>query len=236
MLEWLLLPLSGSAGHHIAPALAWHARLMVLAWGVMLPMGALTARYFKITPSHDWPRQLDPKGWWHAHRLLQYGGVVLMSVGVVLVWFNGSSITGSASAAAWWHALGGWSLLALGWLQVLGGWMRGSKGGPSDTEMRGDHYDMTLRRRLFERLHKALGWLAVLAAVAVITLGLLAADAPRWMAGALLLWWLLLAGAAYRLQRQGRCIDTYQAIWGPGPHHPGNRVAPIGWGVRRRPN
>ena len=39
--------------------------------------------------------------------------------------------------------------------------------------------------------------------------------------------------AQWRLQRQGRCIDTYQAIWGPDPRHPGNRLKPVGWGVRR---
>jgi hypothetical protein len=41
-------------------------------------------------------------------------------------------------------------------------------------------------------------------------------------------------GAAFaRWQRAGRCIDTYQAIWGPDPAHPGNRRPPVGWGVRR---
>jgi hypothetical protein len=238
MLDWLFAPMSGSSTHTIAPALAWHARLMVLAWGVMLPLGALTARYFKLTPGHhsryDGPRQLDPKGWWHTHRLLQYGGIALMSLGVMWVWGQGGGA--AVGAVAWWHMLAGWAVFALGWLQVLGGWLRGSKGGPGQTSLRGDHYDMTLRRRVFERLHKSLGWLAVGLSVAAIALGLVAADAPRWMACALLVWWLLLAAAAWRLQMQGRCIDTYQVIWGPDPVHPGNRVAPIGWGIRRPPN
>jgi hypothetical protein len=98
---------------------------------------------------------------------------------------------------------------------------------------RGDHYDMTPHRLHFERVHKGLGWLSVLAALAVLGLGLQVADAPRWMAGLLAVWWLLLAVLAWQWQRQGRCIDTYQAIWGPDPRHPGNRLKPIGWGVRR---
>jgi hypothetical protein len=92
---------------------------------------------------------------------------------------------------------------------------------------------MTPRRRWFERLHKSIGWLAVLLALVVIGLGLKAADAPRWMPGMLALWWTVLGLWAWRLQRAGRCIDTYQAIWGPDPRHPGNQRAPIGLGVTR---
>jgi len=225
-LAWLMAPLSGAATHEIAPWAYWHARLMVLAWGVLLPLGALAARYFKVLPRQAWPRQLDSQHWWRAHRLLQWAGVLLMTVGVALAL--------GRAAAGGWHAPLGWCLVSLGWAQVLGGYLRGSKGGPTDQRLRGDHYDMTARRVWFERLHKALGWLAILGAVGVIALGLVAADAPRWMPLALGAWWLLLAALAWRWQRAGRCVDTYQAIWGPDPAHPGNHAAPIGWGVQRR--
>jgi hypothetical protein len=142
---------------------------------------------------------------------------------------------GASLGAAGMHRALGWTVLVLGSLQLASGWLRGSKGGPAADSMRGDHYDMTLRRRLFERWHKAVGWLAVLGAVGVVGLGLAAADAPRWMPIVLALWWTALAAWARREQRAGRCVDTYQAIWGPDPAHPGNRLAPIGWGVRRPP-
>jgi Eukaryotic cytochrome b561 len=229
MVDWLLLPLSGNAHHAIAPWAYWHARCMVLGWGVLLPLGALAARYFKVTPRQRWPEQLDNKAWWHAHRTLQWVGVAAMSAGALLAWGQGSG----TSAAARWHAWAGWALVALGWLQVVAGLHRGSKGGPTDAQLPGDHYDMTPHRKAFERLHKGLGWLAVLASVVVIALGLYLADAPRWMAVLLAGWWLLLALAAWHWQRQGRCVDTYQAIWGPDPRHPGNRLKPVGWGVRR---
>lgn len=229
MVDWWLLPLSGALQHQIAPWAAWHARCMVLGWGVLLPLGALTARYLKVLPGQRWPQQLDHKAWWHAHRVLQWAGVGFMTLGAVLAWQQGSG----ATLAARLHAWAGWALLALGWLQVLGGLARGSKGGPTSAQLRGDHYDMTVHRRRFERLHKGLGWLAVLAAIGVIALGLRVADAPRWMALVLAFWWAGLAATAWRWQRQGRCVDTYQAIWGPDPQHPGNRVPPIGWGVRR---
>lgn len=229
MLDWLLTPLSGSMIHAIEPWAYWHARCMVLAWAVLLPLGALAARYCKITPRQQWPAQLDNQGWWHAHRALQWSGAALMTLGVALAWGHGVA----GSRAARWHDLGGWALIVLGWLQVAGGIARGSKGGPTSAQLRGDHYDMTPYRVWFERLHKSLGWLAVVAAVGVTVLGLVVADAPRWMALALALWWLALVMLAWRWQRQGRCVDTYQAIWGPDPRHPGNRLEPIGWGVRR---
>jgi len=229
LVDWLLTPLSGSALHHVEPWVAWHARAMVLAWGVLLPLGALAARYFKIAPGQDWPRELDNRLWWHAHRTLQYGGLGLAVVGVLAVAWQRDP----ALPAALWHARLGWLVMTLGLLQVLGGWLRGTKGGPTADTLRGDHYDMTLHRRVFERLHKSIGWLALALAFVAIGLGLLAADAPRWMPCLLGLWWMGLLLAALRLQRAGRCIDTYQAIWGPDPTHPGNATEPIGWGVHR---
>jgi hypothetical protein len=229
-LAWLGSPLSGAGEHHIADSVAWHARLMVLAWGVLLPAGALAARFFKVVWWQDWPRSLDHKAWWHAHRALQYSGIALMTLGVAFAVWGSAAGT---SAPARWHTALGWGVAAAAWLQVFGGVARGSKGGPTDTALRGDHYDMTRWRVTFERLHKALGWAALAVSVVVIALGLKAADAPRWMALVLGLWWLLLAALFALLQRQGRCIDTYQAIWGPDDQHPGNRRAPIGWGIRR---
>jgi len=229
MLDWLLTPLSGASEHSIAAWAYWHARCMVLGWCVLLPLGTLTARYFKVTPSQDWPRQLDNKTWWHAHRVLQWTGVVVMSLGAALVWGQ----RGPAHAAAAAHAWLGWALVLAGWAQIGSGLARGSKGGPLADTLRGDHYDMTPRRLWFERVHKALGWAAVVAAIGATALGLWVADAPRWMAVVLGAWWVALGWAGWRWQRQGRCIDTYQAIWGPDPVHPGNRRPRVGWGARR---
>jgi hypothetical protein len=234
MTEWLLAPLSGAVSHEIAPWAYWHARCMVLAWGVLLPLGAIAARFFKVTRGQDWPHVLDSKPWWHAHRGLQWAGVVVMTAGLVLVWNRTSNAAAFAThPASVAHVWVGWAVCVAAWLQVAGALARGSKGGPTDVQMRGDHYDMTPWRTAFERMHKALGWVLVVAAIGVIGLGLVVADAPRWMALALAVWWLVLTAAFVMLQRQGRCIDTYQAIWGPDRSHPGNRRKPVGWGVRR---
>ena len=201
---------------------------MVLAWGVALPLGVLIARFFKVTPQQNWPHELDNKFWWHAHRSLQYAGVGLMSLGVGLAWGQGAG----QSLAAQMHGVLGWTLLTLGWLQVVGGLLRGTKGGPVDSKgepvtlisaMRGDHYDMTPYRKRFEWLHKTIGYCALLFSVATINLGLYLADAPRWMWSGMWLWWIIWLGAFMLWQKQGRCVDTYQAIWGPGLEHPGNQ-------------
>jgi hypothetical protein len=92
---------------------------------------------------------------------------------------------------------------------------------------------MTSWRRWFERLHKGLGWLAIVVAIPTIAVGLKVSDAPRWMAFVMIIWWAGLAVWFVRLQLKGRCIDTYQAIWGPDEEHPGNRIPPIGWGISR---
>lgn len=227
--QWWLLPLSGARDHALAPAVYWHARLMVLGWAVLIPLGVLAARYFKVMPGQDWPAQLDNKAWWHAHRGLQWLGLLLAVLGLLLVLPH----TGQHGAAAQNHARLGWVLMSLAGLQLLSGLLRGSKGGPSEPQLRGDHYDMTRHRIWFERLHKGLGWLLLGISMGVVTSGLALADAPRWMAALLLLWWLALLMLALRWQTGGRCIDTYQAIWGPDPAHPGNQRKPIGWGVRR---
>jgi Eukaryotic cytochrome b561 len=231
--RWWLTPLSGSVGHQLDAWVMWHARLMVAAWAILLPLGAVAARYFKVTSKQDWPRHVDNRAWWHAHRALQYGGVVIMLVGTALVWNARTESQTPPPALAVWHGYLGWTVVLLGVLQILSAWLRGSKGGPTEPQMRGDHYDMTPHRLRFEALHKGGGWLAVVVAIITVALGLMAADAPRWMPLVLASWWAgLLAASAY-LQRSGRCIDTYQAIWGPDQRHPGNQRQHVGWGMRR---
>lgn len=228
MVDWWLSPLSGAATHALPTPLAWHGRLMLLGWAVLIPVGALWARFWKVVPGQDWPRVLDNKRWWHAHRLLQIGGVVAALGGLALV------LTAATPGGAAAHRALGWATLAIGCWQVAHGFARGSKGGPTAEAIRGDHYDMTPRRVVFERVHKSLGWAGVLLALPAIVTGLAAADAPRALFVLVAAWWLAVAAAFVRWQRRGLALDTYQAIWGPDQEHPGNRRPPIGWGVRRR--
>ena len=233
-LDWFLQPLSGALEHHLSGYVAWHGRGMVLAWAIFVPLGILVARYFKVTRRQDWPQRVDNRFWWHAHRTLQ---LAAFAISIAALW-SVRHVAGSQASVARAHALAGWCVLLLGLLQVLSGFLRGTKGGPTGErsavgDWHGDHYDMTPRRVAFEYLHKFGGWFATALALVALVSGLVVADAPRWMLVVVCGWWLLLAGCAYAWQRQGRCLDTYQAIWGPDPVHPGNRRPPIGPGVRQ---
>lgn len=229
-MEWLLAPIDPGRAHLVDAAVAWHARLMVLAWAILLPLGVMIARFFKITRGQNWPAQCDNRFWWLSHLGLQYlGGILMVLASVILIGSHGAR--GLASL----HGVLGYALLGFGALQYLGGWLRGSKGGPTEPNLHGDHYDMTPRRVAFEYLHKALGYLALALSVATILTGLWHANGPRWMWLVLGAWWGFWLFAFGYFQRQGRAFDTYQAIWGPSLRHPGNQRAPIGWGIVRKP-
>ncbi|MGL4974963.1 MAG: cytochrome b561 domain-containing protein [Bosea sp. (in: a-proteobacteria)] len=218
MLDWLMLPVDTSRIHEVVPAIAWHGRFMVLAWGICIPLGILLARYFKVTARQDWPREVDNRFWWHSHLALQYTGGLLMLAGAAMIWAGLQARLPNSV-----HGMLGSSVLGLGLLQFLSGWLRGSKGGPGEPAMRGDHYDMTRRRHIFERLHKTSGYVALALALAAIVTGLWTANAPRWMWLALALWWAALSILSCVLQAHGKAIGSYLAIWGPDPKHPGNQ-------------
>ncbi len=228
-----MIPLSGASVHYITPPVSWHGRLMVIAWGVLSPLGIIVARYFKVTAGQNWPTVLDNKFWWHCHRMLQYSAFALSIVAIGLVF----SVAQGRTQLAVIHGWAGWIVIALVASQIATALLRGTKGGPTGERAaagnwRGDHYDMTHRRVVFEYFHKTVGIIALLAAFATIMMGLVVADAPRWMPILISVWWICLLLWSFRLQRQGKCLDTYQAIWGPDPLHPGNNRAPIGVGVR----
>ncbi|MEO1532977.1 MAG: cytochrome b561 domain-containing protein [Pseudomonadota bacterium] len=225
----MLHPIDPDRAHLVGFAVSWHGRLMTLAWGVLAPLAILAARFFKVVPGQDWPRELDNQLWWRLHWMGQSIVLLTTALGIGLV----LSIAGSLGV----HGVLGYTVLLLVAAQVGMGLLRGTKGGPTapahDGSLRGDHYDMTRWRQLFEAAHKGMGYALLLVAVATILLGMWEANAPRWMWVLLAVWWVALLIAATWLQRAGRAIDTYQAIWGPSPEHPGNRRPAPGWAMRR---
>jgi hypothetical protein len=217
ILEWLLAAIDPARPHDVGLGVSWHGRTMVLAWGVLIPLGIVIARYFKITSKQDWPRELDNKTWWHGHIACQYVGGLIMLAGLGII------LAIPRSGLFWLHGTMGYAVLAFGALQYVAGWLRGSKGGPREPSLRGDHYDMTRRRVIFEHVHRTVGYAALALAAVTIATGLWAANAPRWMWLALGAWWLALLASALHLQAKGRHVSSYHAIWGPDPIHPGNR-------------
>ena len=195
----------------------WHAGLMFMAWGVLIPTGGVIARFSKVTPGQDWPHVLDNKVWWHAHLICQYSAVAMISLAAAMMVQEGGLHVGNM------HARLGIGAVFLSWIQVIGGWLRGSKGGPTEPDMRGDHYDMTLRRQVFEAVHKPLGWLSLAIAAGAIHTGLTVVGAPSVVHALNALSFGIVAMAFVAFSRTTRRIKTYQAIWGPAPSHPGNR-------------
>jgi hypothetical protein len=61
--EWLLTQLSGSSEHSISSYVAWYARQMILGMSLLMQLIVLVARFFKVTPWQDRPRQLHNPFW-----------------------------------------------------------------------------------------------------------------------------------------------------------------------------
>ncbi|MFL4472125.1 cytochrome b561 domain-containing protein [Tateyamaria armeniaca] len=219
MWEWLLSPIDAAAPHAVGFSVAWHGRFMVLAWGILAPLAVVFARYFKVMPGQDWPRELDNQTWWRAHWIGQMVVMGLSVTALVLVlplqWAEPNV-----------HGILGLVVLVALVIQVLLGLFRGSKGGPTaradDGTLSGDHYDMTPRRRAFETLHKSIGYGVLVLGAVTIIYGLLHANGPNWMWIVLVLWWAGLVACSVIFERRGMAVPSYQAIWGDDPAHPGN--------------
>lgn len=231
--EWLFVSLDTSRLHVIGTEISWHARLMVATWSFLIPFGIISARFFKIMPKQTWPEELDNRLWWISHLSFQYLGGVMMLVALWLVW----SVAGSYENS-FWHKWLGWLTIALCGSQYLSGWFRGSKGGPAEVArtgtIRGDHFDMTKRRNLFEYVHKSMGYICLFISWFTTVLGIWMVNAPVWMWIFLVIWWVFVIVVFSSLQRAGKAYDTYQAIWGDDPQLPGNQQKPIGLGIVRK--
>ena len=177
LLRWLATPISGASDHAIAMALAWHGRLMVLAMGLLMPPSIIVARFFKVMPRQDWPRELDNPFWFITHRRWGHvaGAIAVIGVGFVLAERGWQSPLHNVHAAA------GWLVVLLVLVQVIGAWLRGTHGGPVDPFTRkrrprqlwpGDHFSMTSRRVIFEYVHKAAGYLLLALTVLALCTGL----------------------------------------------------------------
>jgi len=136
-----------------------HGGLMGVGWGILLPFGAVIARYTKpVGPFNVWPARADPKAWqvWFIiHFLFQHVGLVIVSVGI-----GYAKMIGTNTFKAH-RALGG-TIMALGYAQFISGWLRPHK----------EPGSITFFRVVFEYVHKNLGRYAVIMAIAQIQMGM----------------------------------------------------------------
>jgi hypothetical protein len=206
-----------------------HAYLMFLCWFILVPFGIMAIRFLKTKPV---PTGL-PRGvgkfdrlfiWWVMHIWTLYTAIGLSLLGLTIAMVSSGGFSGSV------HSFFGFGTVLFGTLQIIAAWYRGTHGGPNHlnsdpddpTSWRGDHFDMTRQRRWFEAYHKTGGYFAMLLALGAVTTGLM----QFWMPLiAIVLLLILLGGFGLFIlaEGKGQRHDTYQAVFGSDPDHPGNK-------------
>lgn len=217
-------------GRTIAVRWDYHAILMVSIWFVLVPICILVIRFGKPKPTLNGIREkvsIKNIVWWwfsvHKYGLFLAVGLSLLGLSVAMMASKGFS--GSL------HSLFGVTTIALGCLQVVSGWLRGKHGGRNyytavaddPSTWRGDHYDMTPRRRKFEAYHKTAGYFSGFFAVGAVASGLMQYPMP-WLFGAILIAGLVIFILSVVLEYMGFRYDGYRAAHGYNPEHPFNQA------------
>ena len=101
-------------------------------FGVIAPLAILAARFGKFWPGQRRPDEPDSQHWWRMHWIPNLGVTLLSLVAVYLV-------LRLRNETQTYHCSSGYVTLALVAIQIFNGLARGSKGGPTEPEMRGDH-------------------------------------------------------------------------------------------------
>ncbi|RXJ74370.1 ferric reductase [Veronia nyctiphanis] len=216
------------AERQLSVLIVMHAALMFLAWGIMSPVIITVTRYFKVTPGQNFPLRLDNKFWWITHWIGHTIGIALSAIALLfsLLALNGIDVSTL-------HAKLGFFVLGLAALQAISGFKRGTKGGPVDdngypiprSRWYGDHYNMTVYRRLFEWVHKTSGYLILIASHFTLYSGFFLFSLGPWAYVILFGIEMLMVASYVIFSLQRRWIDTYHAIWGFSKKHPGQRFS-----------
>ncbi len=208
----------------------YHALLMVVVWFILVPISVLSIRFFKPRPTRDGivrgVGRLDRRWiWWTVHWVVLYLAMGLSLAGAIVALVVSKGFSGTL------HSICGVTTVTLGALQIVAAWNRGLSGGKhhghSDPNLpstwRGDHFDMTSRRRWFEAYHKTVGHFTMALALATVISGMMEHWAPL-VASVVLVAFCAILGAAVVLERLGLRQDTYRAVYGNDPDHPYNKA------------
>lgn len=208
----------------------YHAVFMVLIWMVLVPVAILTLRYHKPKPTFKGlTRKLtrfEPTwAFFNFHKYGLYYGIGLSFLGFLVAFTVNRGFSGTV------HSYFGIATVILGVLQGVSAYNRGGHGGrhyekndPNNpATWRGDHYDMTPRRKRFEAYHKTLGYVTMFCAVGAVASGL--TQYPmRWLAWSIA--GLAVAYVVWAVVREykGTVYDTYRAAFGTDPEAPFNKL------------
>jgi hypothetical protein len=208
----------------------YHALLMVGIWFVLVPICIITIRFGKPKPTLNGIRIKvsiwNAPWWWFS--IHKYGLILAISLALAGA-IVAVAVSGGFSGSL--HSIFGIATVTLGCLQIMGGWLRGTHGGrnyytadPNDpTTWRGDHYDMTRRRRIFEAYHKTAGYFVYFFAAGAVATGLMQypiAGLGEFVIAVVLVAFVL----SIALEYKGLRYDGYRAAHGYNPEHPFNKA------------
>lgn len=207
----------------------YHAILMVGIWFVLVPLCIIAIRFGKPKPTLNGITQevkvTNLVWWWFSvHKFGLYLAIGLSLVGLAVAMMASRGFSGSV------HSVFGIMTVLLGCLQVVSSLLRGKHGGrnyhkavPNDpSTWRGDHYDMTPRRRKFEAFHKTAGYFAGFFAVGAVASGLMQFSMPGLAAFTVIVV-LVAMLVCIVLEYKGLRYDTYRAAHGYNLEHPYNK-------------
>lgn len=208
----------------------YHALLMTAVWFVLVPIAVVAVRFLKPRPTtygiERGTRRLDPKLlWWTIHYGVLYTAILLALIGMTVALLVDGGFSGSV------HSILGLGTILLGCLQIVSAWCRGTHGGkhgadsdPDDpATWRGDHFDMTRRRRWFEAYHKTTGYFTIVVALGAVATGL----QQFWMPVIAIFLGLVFVGLlalTVWLEGKGYRQDTYRSVYGNDAENPFNKA------------
>lgn len=135
-----------------------HGSLMLIGWGLLLPLGSMLARFLKHRPDSLW---------FKLHRVVQTVGLIVALAGWIIALKNFDVFTpGNQGYNSYKHGVAGMVTMCLGLLQPLNAVLRPHHAAPGGG---GQEEAKTKRRIIWEYFHKGTGYAALL--LAVVTIG-----------------------------------------------------------------
>merc|ERR1711871_408036 len=159
-----------------------HGACMLLSWGFLLPSGVLAARYLRHRPDVLWFR---------IHRPVQMLGLSLALIGwsIALSRFH---VFGSGFNKFSLHGGLGMTVMVIGLLQ------------PINALVRPHPKPRTLRRKVWEHIHKKSGYAAVLLGLVTVTIGVTLNVVAKALLPGYIAALVVLTGFAFCAKRDGQ--------------------------------
>lgn len=142
-----------------------HGILMILAWAVVLPMGAFLANVLKRRKKSD-----SDSTWFQYHKYFQIAGLLIATTSFIIILVHSTAIDDTPGTRSHSHASLGVATMTLGFFQPFNAFLRPHP--PKEGERKSS------LRFVWELLHKGLGYSALIMAVITIVFGTMLLPTP----------------------------------------------------------